>query len=174
MQPERLGKFDYKGDTKHGRKIYKKSQDGQRDQFLYFWDWGPNNGGNWMVGLNPKYNAHGIESPNMEEQLYQSICATNVQNIGPMKVWDRLFERWDVDNTLRFECYYSYIECCESIQIVSTGSLRFYHPLILGNYTKIHEKNNRFVYQNVYKDMYLHYNDFGILEVFTKYNTFFG
>ena len=52
-QPERLGIFTSYGETKHGRKVYQKQTPGQRDQFLYFWDWGPNNGGNWFVGLDP-------------------------------------------------------------------------------------------------------------------------
>ena len=56
VQPERLGIFTSYGETKHGRKVYQKQTPGQRDQFLYFWDWGPNNGGNWFVGLDPGIN----------------------------------------------------------------------------------------------------------------------
>ena len=52
VQPERLGIFTSYGGTKHGRKVYQKQIPGQRDQFLYFWDWGTNNGGNWFVGLD--------------------------------------------------------------------------------------------------------------------------
>ncbi len=86
MQPERLGRFTYHGETKNGRKIYQRSVSGQRDQFLYFWDWGPNNGANWMVGLDPKYNARGIESAGLEDSIYDSICATRAQHTGPFKV----------------------------------------------------------------------------------------
>ena len=39
VQPERLGIFNFIGETKHGRKIYRREGVGrQRDQFLYFWD----------------------------------------------------------------------------------------------------------------------------------------
>lgn len=86
VQPERLGQYTYHGKTKNGRKIYQKEESGQRDQFLYFWDWGANNGANWMVGLDTRYNTHGIESANMENATYDGICATNAQFSGPFRV----------------------------------------------------------------------------------------
>ena len=87
VQPERLGTYTYHGQTKHGRKVYLKSVVGENDQFLYFWDWGPNNGGNWMVGLDTRYKARGIESSNLEEVMYEnSICATQPQQKAPFRV----------------------------------------------------------------------------------------
>ena len=80
-------------------------------------------------------------------------------------MWDRLFDRWEVDKTLRLECYDATVDCCENVQISSTGSLRYYHKNALGNYTTFGEKNDRIVYKHVDEELYLHYNDFGILEV---------
>ena len=63
------------------------------------------------------------------------------------------------------ECYDPLLECCEEVSVTSYGSLRYYQPNILGNYTKFNEKSNRIVYQHNSQEIYLHYNDFGILEV---------
>ena len=82
-------------------------------------------------------------------------------------MWDRLFDRWEVDNSLRMECYDPVLECCQEISVISTGSLRYYQPKTLGKYTKIDEKNNRILYKHDSKETYVHYNDFGILEVRT-------
>ena len=110
VQPERLGIFTSYGETKHGRKVYQKQTPGQRDQFLYFWDWGPNNGGNWFVGLDPGINfflvsityffptlffyieyldlkPRGIESPDLEKVMYENgICPTQAQLVAPFRV----------------------------------------------------------------------------------------
>ena len=59
MQSERLGYFTHQGQIKHGRKVYVREQNGQRNQYLYFWDWGPNNGANWIVGLDPQLKPRG-------------------------------------------------------------------------------------------------------------------
>ena len=86
VQSERLGFYTYQGQSKHGRKVYVRSQNGRRDQFLYYWDWGPNNGANWAIGLDPQLKARGIESASFENALYDSICVTSSQLIGPYKV----------------------------------------------------------------------------------------
>ena len=61
VQSERLGYFTHQGQTKHGRKVYVREQNGQRNQYLYFWDWGPNNGANWIVGLDPQLKPRGTD-----------------------------------------------------------------------------------------------------------------
>ena len=61
VQSERLGYFSHQGQTKHGRKVYVREQNGQRNQYLYFWDWGPNNGANWIVGLDPQLKPRGTD-----------------------------------------------------------------------------------------------------------------
>ena len=66
------------------------------------------------------------------------------------------------------ECFDPIQECCENVLLTSTGSLRFYHPALLGNYTKNGDKNDRYVYKHESEETYLHYNDFGILEVRQK------
>ena len=80
-------------------------------------------------------------------------------------MWDRLFGRWEIDNNLRMECYDQvYDECCANIIISSSASLRFYQPESLGNYSEHSQKNNRIVYKHTTQDIFLYYNDFGILE----------
>ena len=57
VQRERLGTYSFSR-HRHGRKVYKK--DGvfaEREQFLYYHDWGPNSGSNWMIGVNPWTNS---------------------------------------------------------------------------------------------------------------------
>ena len=49
--------------------------------------------------------------------------------------------------------------------VTSYGSLKYYQPKTLEKYTKFDKKNNRIVYKHNTKETYLHYNDFGILEV---------
>lgn len=34
--------------------------------YIYFWDWGPNSGQNWMISQDPQTQYRGIESPNLE------------------------------------------------------------------------------------------------------------
>ena len=65
------------------------------------------------------------------------------------------------------------IECCEYVQIKSTGALRYYHRNAMGNYTSQRQKNNRIVYKHEDQQLFLHYNDFGVLEV-KKINNFRG
>ena len=86
VQPERLGLFKYQGQLKHGRKIYVRSENGQQNQYLYFWDWGPNNGAQWMVGLDSSRKPHGIESASMEKVLFDTICPLTAQLTGPFSV----------------------------------------------------------------------------------------
>ena len=59
IQNERLGYFSHQGQTKNGRKVYVREQNGQQNQYLYFWDWGPNNGANWFIGLDPQLKPRG-------------------------------------------------------------------------------------------------------------------
>ena len=61
FQHERLGTYSFER-FRHGRKVYKKREDGgnlggERDQFVYYHDWGPNSGSNWMIGENPWTNS---------------------------------------------------------------------------------------------------------------------
>ena len=60
FQEERLGEYTYLR-HRHGRKVYKKRKEGggveERDQFVYYHDWGPNSGSNWMIGVNPRTNS---------------------------------------------------------------------------------------------------------------------
>ena len=59
IQNERLGYFSHQGQTKNGRKVYVREQNGAQTQYLYFWDWGPNNGANWFIGLDPQLKPRG-------------------------------------------------------------------------------------------------------------------
>lgn len=106
-QPQRLGVYTATNDTQHGRKVYK--QDFGGSNYLYYWDWGPNNGANWIVGFNPskkvdsnvknslmitivgylERRARGIESANLENATITNICAEKVQTVGPFRVNQR-------------------------------------------------------------------------------------
>ena len=72
FQHERLGTYSFVR-YRHGRKVYKKRRDdghdggdiggGERDQFVYYHDWGPNSGSNWMIGVNPLTNSRSSPFP---------------------------------------------------------------------------------------------------------------
>jgi hypothetical protein len=51
LQPDRLGVFSASDVKRHGRVVYKQDFGGKN--YLFYWDWGPNNGANWIVGFNP-------------------------------------------------------------------------------------------------------------------------
>ena len=46
-----MGVYTATEQKKHGRIVYR--QDFGAKNYLFYWDWGPNNGANWVVGLNP-------------------------------------------------------------------------------------------------------------------------
>ena len=44
-------------------------QDFGAKNYLFYWDWGPNNGANWIVGLNPG-------------ELTQGLCKVEVRDVN--------------------------------------------------------------------------------------------
>ena len=58
------------------------------DHWLYYWDWGPNAGTNWMVSTNYLDNKRSLESYNLENHAPFNICVEDLHKVAPMKVWN--------------------------------------------------------------------------------------
>jgi hypothetical protein len=90
-QPERLGTYSLIK-YHHGRMVYQKD-DGDRAQYVYYHDWGPNSGANWMIGLGEGSNSRGVESFNVENvakgMKFMNICVTDAAKAGPFRVSER-------------------------------------------------------------------------------------
>ena len=80
FQHERLGAYSF-ARYRHGRKVYKKRKDGdigeERDQFVYYQDWGPNSGSNWMIGVNSRTNSRSSRHTNLQFRLRISVFYLN-------------------------------------------------------------------------------------------------
>ena len=84
--------------------------------FLYYWDWGPNSGANWMVSDKFWETNRGIESYNLETFPQQSICPEDLHLVGPMKVWNSADRAWQTDWTLRLESFNEEVDCCDKVR----------------------------------------------------------
>lgn len=155
-----MGTFSFSG-IQFGRKIYQQDNGGRN--FLYFWDYGPNAGANWMIGLDPTRKPRGIESANVENSTYLNICADDANKVGPFKSWNRRNESWDEDWSLRLECYDHTVDCCDKVAVQSSGSALFYHKDKLGTYDFFAGKNGRSLYKQKDGEHFLFFNDWGAL-----------
>ncbi len=76
--------------------------------------------------------------------------------------------RWLTDPLLRVECFNPDLKCCPVVELVTrTGNLggpgAKMHAEKLGAYARWTYKNGRPVYRHVRnKEVYLHYNDWGL------------
>ena len=96
FQQERLGEYTFVR-HRHGRKVYKKRKEGgggveERDQFVYYHDWGPNSGSNWMIGVNPQTNSRSKNHDYFQLGLYGTGW-DNIKFLGHICKHTRLFPR---------------------------------------------------------------------------------
>lgn len=102
-QPARLGIYQATA-LKNGRFYYSK-EDGSRN-FIYYWDWGPNNGANWVVTnrINDGSN-RGIESANVEYGVTNhTMCFNDARNAGEFRVFNSRTGVWENDRSIRVLC----------------------------------------------------------------------
>ena len=85
MQPNKLGVYVSVG-IMNSRKVYKQED---REEYVYYHDWGDGRGENWMVGNNPGETNRGIESINLEARaLDAQWCPEHVNKAKfPFKVF---------------------------------------------------------------------------------------
>ena len=117
-----LGVYTFQGQKKNNRYVF-----GQLDgpNFLYYWDWGPNSGANWMISEKYWEGNRGIESYNLEDSSH-NVCAEDLHYTGPMKVWNRADRAWQTDWNLRLECFNEELDCCDKVTSdYSTTTLHF-------------------------------------------------
>ena len=99
--------------TIHNNRYVLRQLDGPH--FLYYWDWGPNSGSNWMVSQKYWETNRGIESYSLEDYPQHNVCAEDLHTVGPMKVWNTADLAWQTDWTLRLECFNEQIDCCDKV-----------------------------------------------------------
>ena len=63
MASDRMGVYVSVSDTHNHRLTYKHVD---RDQYIYYYDWGPNSGTNWMMGDTIGSNYRFMETENAE------------------------------------------------------------------------------------------------------------
>merc|ERR1711915_139249 len=86
-QPGRMGVYVSEGEW-NGRLTYKHTD---IDEFIFYHDWGPNSGANWMFSNEVGSTNRGIESSNVEAGVTNHTqCLAEVGmtgRIGPWMVW---------------------------------------------------------------------------------------
>ena len=87
-QPARLGIYRATA-LKNGRYYYSKEDSNQATSYIYYWDWGPNSGANWVVTNNPNDGtSRGIESANVEYGVVnRTICLNEARQAGEFLVF---------------------------------------------------------------------------------------
>ena len=116
-----LGVYTFQGQKKNNRYVF-RHLDGPN--FLYYWDWGPNSGSNWMISPKHWEGNRGMESYNLENSRH-NVCAEDLHKTGPMKVWNTADRAWQTDWTLRLECFNEELDCCDKVtsdQITKQGN----------------------------------------------------
>ena len=80
-----FGRYRLNG-TRNGRKMWKHEN---RQNYIYFWDWGVNSGAEWMVGHSPDSSVRGIRSTNLERSGAFSVCVmdAHLQGDGGWQMW---------------------------------------------------------------------------------------
>lgn len=103
--------------------------------YIYYWDWGPNSGANWLIGSDPDGVSRGIESENVETGTTNyTMCLNQVPSLiwgpvsvevngfslkarraGDFRVFNGEKQEWDSDSTLR-------VTCLDNFEVESTKS----------------------------------------------------
>ena len=104
-QPARLGTYRATA-LKNGRYYYSKEDSNQATSYIYYWDWGPNAGANWVVTNNPNDGtSRGIESANVEYgAVNRTICLNEARQAGEFLVFNSRTGSWENDRSLRVLC----------------------------------------------------------------------
>ena len=118
-QSSLLGVYSWeeRSSEQHNRHVFRQL-DGPN--FLYYHDWGPNAGANWMVSEKYWESNRGVESYNLETFHQHNICAEDVHRVGPMKVWNTADRAWQTDWSLRLECFTEEVDCCDKVRTHNT------------------------------------------------------
>ena len=104
-QPARLGIYTAIA-LKNGRYFYRKEDRDEATSYIYYWDWGPNSGANWVVTNNPRDgSSRGIESAHVENGVANNtICLNNARQAGEFLVFNSRTGSWENDRSLRVLC----------------------------------------------------------------------
>lgn len=104
-QPARLGVYQATN-LRNGRYFYTHEKGGS---FIYYWDWGPNSGCNWVVTNDADDgNNRGIESANVEYGktllVNNTVCFNEARKAGEFSVWNGEAQNWQIDRSVRVLC----------------------------------------------------------------------
>lgn len=79
---------------------------GSGGSFIYYWDWGPNRGANWVITNDPQDGSNrGIESANVEYGVVNNtLCFNHARKAGEFSVFNGPAGSWQNDRSLRVLC----------------------------------------------------------------------
>ena len=93
-----MGVYVSTGDLSNERLVYKHVD---TDQFIYYYDWGPNSGANWMISNTPGSNYRVLESENLEKRSLVSECLVTS---GQSLQWSSLLDTDHQLGSLTLQC----------------------------------------------------------------------
>ena len=95
----------YRATAKKNGRYYYRKEDGSAN-FIYYWDWGPNQGANWVMTNNPNDgSSRGIESANVEYNVVNNtMCLNEARKAGQFRVFNAGTGLWENDRSLRMLC----------------------------------------------------------------------
>ena len=71
--------------------------------YIYYYDWGPNSGTNWMISSMPNGRSRNIESHNVEPgYTNKTMCLNEALESGFFQVFNG--KTWVVDLTFKIFC----------------------------------------------------------------------
>jgi hypothetical protein len=70
--------------------------------FIYYWDWGPNSGSNWLISSNSDGTNRGIESDNVESGATNYTTCLNQVNLHIQERFISFHSQWSVEFIQRF------------------------------------------------------------------------
>ena len=158
MQPNKLGVYTKVG-IMNSRKVYKQLE---RDEYVYYHDWGDGRGENWMIGDGPGKTNRGVESVNLEARALDAQWCP--ESVNESKFPFRVFTargHWVADTRLRVECFSLVVECCEVVLVQSEGLGGQEQRDRMGVYVSEGEYNGRHVYKHTDTEEVIFYHDWG-------------
>ena len=102
---------------KNGRTVYRSSSE---QYFLYYEDWGSNQGSNWIISNNYNQSQSLVTSPNVEH--LSNFCVDKVSEVTGKLSWQvKTNLGWLQDRSLRINCLKFTDQSNQLLNIYKTG-----------------------------------------------------
>ena len=92
--------------------------------FIYYWDWGPNSGSNWLISSNSDGTNRGIESDNVESGATNYTTCLNqvILHIQEPLIQNRFETKCSKSETTNHRYSLNYVKCFRQNEPVTLGS----------------------------------------------------